>query len=243
MRSQVPVRPLRERDALTVEIEVQALAQKPLGQLAPQNVADLCALDEVAEIPHALRVRLKGFRDRMARAFGDILNGDPLNEEIEAFSRVPAEEVPYSLRSAWAEQVENPKRTEADKAAVRDLVDGWNAVDPKPFEMAPPRKAAQVPGRAPAEPGRTKTPRAAATPPVHRPVPVVDAARQSWIASIVVDRLFGTEGLLEEVLLTTIRHRARERYPDLQAHEIKSVLRDLEGRNRIRSSAGRWRSR
>jgi hypothetical protein len=237
---------------LTVEIEVQALASKPLGQLAPQNVADLCALEERPDLcTNNVRLKLKGFRDRMCRTFADLPVGGPWRDEIEAFAALDPAQVPGPLRTAFAEQLAHVKRPESDKAVLRPVLDQWATVEPAPFVLAAPTlrapKVTKVPEREPAE---TRGPRpardlqeASFTPPKHRPVPVVDAARLAWIERTVLERLRATDGLLEDVLLTVVKHRARERYADLQPHEIRDVLRALERTKRAVHSAGRWKAR
>lgn len=252
MRSQVPVRPLRGRDPLTVEIEVQALASKPLGQLAPQNVADLCALEERPDLcTNNVRLKLKGFRDRMARTLADLPIGGPWKDEIDAFAALDPAQVPAPLRAAFAEQLALVKRPEADKAVLRPLLERWDAVEPEPFVVAAPTlrtpKVTRVPEREPAEPRGPRVAREEREPafqaPKHRPVATVDRDRVAWIEKTVLERLRATDGLLEDVLLTVVKHRARERYPDLLAHEIKAVLRDLEGAKRAAHSASRWKAR
>lgn len=245
MRAQVPVRPLRGRDPLTVEIEVQSLAAKSLPLLAPQNVADLCALEVADGLTHGLGVRLKGFTDRMARALADLPNGTPFTDEVAAFAALPPGQVPEGLRAAFLAQGASPKRGEKEKAAVAALAALWDGMPAEVFVIAPAKRAPQA---LPVREARGAEPRArrepsAPRPPVHRPVATVDTARVAWIEQTVLGRVRSGEGLLEGVLLTTVRHRARERYPDLQNHEIKAALRALEQRGLLRSSAGRWRAR
>lgn len=252
MPPRVAVRRLRGADALTVEIETNTLATKPLGQLAVQNVADLFALHERDDLPGGLKVRLRGFPERLGRAIDDLPDGGVFDAFLDELGEVPAEHVPTTLRVVIAGQAENrgPKAV----ARVEALVASWDDTEPEAFDLAAPKRAQQLPegrrrkerlhkraaGVADDTPKRTRSPAAPRTP---RAVVPSDPARDAWIRQMVNERLAQAvdQGLLEAVLLAGVVHRARDRYPDLSKTDVKGVLRELERQGLARHSAGRWK--
>jgi hypothetical protein len=266
MRRQLPARTLRGSDALTLDIQMGDLVGKPLGQVALANVADLFALDEIEELPPRLRGKLRGYRDRMRRAIQDLPNGQSFQEFAEELSEVDAGRVPASLREAIAEEAERPSRTAAELKAVGDLVAGWSDNEPTPFDLsdqlaevkrAPEaRRREEARMRAPsgARTGGsvTRTPTATtrgsgsssssgAAKRTPKPKPQIDPAKVSWVEQVVLERLAGrSQGLLETVLIAGLKHRARERFPDLTQQEITKILKGMSEKGTVRFSARRW---
>lgn len=245
MRRHVPARRLRGADPVGVEIEVNGLAAKPLGQIAPENVADLFAISAKEELPPGLRVRLRGVDERLTRQVEDLPNGTPFLEWIEGLSEVPAENVPFTLRAVVAAEIEAPKRGIPERAAATELMERWSSVEPEPFAFALPKMIPKkmTAAAAPREAQRPKERRAVeARPERTRVVQEVDQDRVAWIRKIALERLLpaSERGLLEVVLFAGLQHRARELYPDMSAIEIRKVLEVLAERGDVRFSAGRW---
>lgn len=229
-----------------VEIEVNALSAKPLGQIAAENIADLFALEEVEDLPHGLRVRLKGFAERLARAVADMPNGVPFADWMADLGDVPAARVPTTLRVVIAAEADAVlRRGPAEREAAAALLAVWDQVPPEPFAIVPtrviPRKVAPAakhrPERSPRE-IRAREPSV----PRAKPIVAVDEDRVAWIRSVALDRLdpAGDRGLLEAVLLAGIQHRGAQKYPDLTGPEIRKVLEGLAEKGSVKHSASRW---
>lgn len=245
MRRSVPVRALRGADPVGVEIEVNGLAAKPLGQIAPENVADLFAISAKEDLPPGLRVRLRGVDERLTRQVEDLPNGSSFLEWIEGLSEVAPSRVPYTLRAVVAAEIEAPKRGPHEIAAASALMESWASVEPEPFAFAAPKTIPKkmTAAAAPREPQRPRERRAVeARPERTRVVVEVDKERVAWIRAVALERLqpASERGLLEAVLFAGLQHRARDLYPDLQAHEIRKVLEGMAERGDVKHSAGRW---
>lgn len=233
---------------MTVEIELNALSAKPIGQIACDNVADLFALEELDDLPTGLRVRLKGFRDRMGRAIRD-LRGAGFQAWLDALAEVPADRVPASLRDIVQAEADEPLRADGDRSRIAALGGAWAQVEPAPFTFAAPRKVQQLPVRGEPRERRARPTRApresggTARVPTPRPKPVGDPDQSAWIRQVALERLSGAmdQGLLEAVLIAGIKHRARDRYPTLSDLEVRAELRAMDGAGLVTHSAGRWK--
>lgn len=259
LRRRLPSQNLRGVDAVMLEILAGDLVEKPMGQVAPENVADLFALCDQPAAPGNLRRRLANYRQRIAIEIGDIPNGAEFQALVADWKRVSGERVPETLRSVWTEECQKPRRSAAERALAADLLAGWADLEPAPFIISAPKIA----------PGRPPVQRAAAAPPVERPTrhgsaaaaspatprvrtvsnPAVprtvapdDPEKRRWIREILFERLGAAtdKGLLESVLLAGIKHRARELYPNLQPSDVMNVLQIMSQRGEVRVSAGRW---
>ncbi|MCB9680864.1 MAG: hypothetical protein H6733_05270 [Alphaproteobacteria bacterium] len=248
----VPERQLRGKDPITVEIEVNALSAKPLGQLAPPNIADLYALTEVPDLATGLRVRLKGFHERIARAVSDLPSGEPFAAFCGAVGDVDPSRVPVSLRDVFEAESANPKRTDGDRAHIRDLQAVWEGAEPEPFEIGAPKRVVQLPTAGEPRERRYATPRGERAPRAERaPKPprvpparfVADPERAAWIRQVLLERLGRPTdaGLLETVLVAGVKHRGRDRYADMTPKEVTDELKALEREGKVKHSAGRWK--
>ena len=247
MRSGTAEKRLRGADPITLDVEAGSLSAKPLTQIHPANLADLFALHALDGLPASLDVRLRGFPDRIARAVADCPPGE-LHELLDGLDAVDPARVPPSLRVLLA--AESQRRTGADKVRLTGLVGTWEGTEPEAFEIGASRVARQLPeGPRRKEPVRGKQARAAAAErpagaPARAPraAPVdADPQRTAWVRQVVIERLASaSSGLLEPVLLASVRHRARGRHEDLTDKDILAVLRELERRGDLRLSARRW---
>lgn len=255
LRRRVPTQTLRGVDPITLEVLVGGLIDKPLGQVAPVNVADLCALAELGEEPPPnVRRRLAHYRQRISAEIADLPNGPELAAVVEEWKQVPAERIPVSLRQAWSGELEKPGRTWRELAILQDLVKAWEGTEPERFLIAAIPSTSKTPKRtvaAAAEPKeapprqvlRAERPakERAATPARREDTPE-DKIRTNWIREVCLERLANAtdNGLLETVLIAGVRHRAREMYPQLLPPQITAVLREMERAGVVRSTAGRW---
>lgn len=264
MRRQVPSQKLRGVDQVTLEVQIGDLIAKPLGQVNIENIADLMALAELDTAPPTISRRLAGYAERIARAVTDLPNGQQFADFAEDLSGVAAARVPMSLRAALVEERGRPSRTAAEVELLDGLLASWEGEEAIPFllsetaqvevKVAPEARrreearmrapaGARTAGsvtRTPAATGSTRKTGAKAkrTP---KPKPVVDPARAAWIRQIVLERLSGrSEGLQEAVLFAAIRHRAREKFPNLGVQEITKVLKEMSEQGTVRHSARRW---
>lgn len=233
---------------------MNALSAKPLGQLAPANVADLFAIDELEDLATTLRVRLKGFAERIGRAVGDLPNGEPFLTFANTIGELDDERVPESMRRMFEAEAGNTKRTPREQARIAELLAQWAETPPVPFEMAAPKAVHQLPtagkpthsgmrvrGGAGVSVKRTSSSEPKAK--VERaPKAVADPARQAWLRQVCRERLAGARdrGLQQVVLIAGVRHRARDRYPDLTPKEITDVLNDMAKTGEAKVSALRW---
>ena len=251
MASKVPERKLRGCDAITVEIELNMLATKPLSQLAPGNVADLIALESLEELAPNLRVRLKNFTERMVRSFQDLPSAD-FRGFVAALLELPAERVPERLRTVLASVAED-RRNDADAKAVSDAQLVWDEAPAEDFAFGGPSKIQQVVEaprrreRASGAPKRSGAGRSSAGPRAPKKAKPSGPGSEAvlWVQQTVHQRLAGagSAGLIEAVLLAGVVHRARNAFPKLQPADVRDVLRQMEGRGEVRSSAGRWFSK
>lgn len=243
-----------------LEIQIPDMVAKPLRQVALANVADLFALAERDDLSPVLRTKLKGYPERIRRALEDLPNGGEFEDFILDLESIPAWRIPVTLREALELIAKQPKRTsvEADRLnGVLDLIDQEVA---RAFEMgarAKPKVEKGAVAGAPRSPagGSTRSRAAAGTKRSStksssggskkstRKVVEVDPARAAWLRQTLLDRVQRAGNSLQEVVLIAgIRHRGREVYPDLQALEIRNMLKKLGEEGLVRHSAGRWSS-
>jgi len=248
VRERAPTRRLRGADPLTVEVELPALVQRPLHQLAGGTLADLLALCELEELAPAMKVRLRNYPERVNRALRDLPPGNPIAGILDELEPVEAEHVPATLRTAL--QGEAERRGGADGSAILELLGMWKDTDPSPFEFGSKRVATRklAEGRRRKEKlgvrqaGVAEAPKPRKAAPKKSAAAGVDPEQAMWIRQTVHERLSATAGagLLEPVLLAAVRHRARERFPSLVEPDIRKVLRQMSNQGEIRFSARRW---
>lgn len=269
LHRRVPAQELRGVEAVLLEVMTSDLIEKPIGQLAAENVADLFALAVCVDAPVGLQKRLPTFLKRIAAEVLDLPNGVEFLGALASFAGLPGSRVPDGLRDLWRVEGERPKRTAVERAAIEAALSAWEAEGADPFVIAKPappttrapigerpssrpvvRNLAMVePSFAPPRHGSAgaarpeRVPRAAAAP---RPRPTDDPSRNRWLDAVLTERLSAEgvleRGLAEVVLLGAVKHRARDVYPDLTPVQIRERLKALERGEppRVRFSAGRW---
>lgn len=257
LRRRVPTQVLRGVDAITLEILIGDLVEKPLGQVDPVNVADLFALYECPDVPVNARRRMSTYQGRISTEIADIPSGPELANAVEEWKAVPADRLPESLRQVFREEADKPKRSFRDRQLLLELIAQWDGIDAEAFvvskQMPPVAKVRAAPGETAAprvqklkssEPveasPRKRAPAAKAS--TAKAQPVEDPKRRAWVREVAYQRLAHApeQGLMEEVLVVGIKHRARERYPELLRPDILSVLREMAKHGQVRTSAGRW---
>lgn len=269
LHRRVPAQELRGVEAVLLEVMTSDLIEKPIGQLAAENVADLFALAVCADAPVGLQKRLPTFLKRIAAEVLDLPNGAEFLAALSTFASLPGARVPDGLRDLWRAEGERPKRTVAERGAIEAALAAWDAEPAEAFAIAkaPPITARTPLGARPAsrpvvrnlamvEPtfapprhgsaGAARPERASRAAPTPKPRPMDDPARNRWLDAVLLERL-SAEGVLERglaeiVLLGAVKHRAREVYPELTPVQIRERLRALERGEpaRVRFSAGRW---
>lgn len=257
MRIGVPVVNLRGLDLTSLEIQIQDMVSKPLGQIALVNVADLFALAEMTDLPARISKRLPGYTGNVARAMADVPNGASFQAVLEELSQIPAAQVPETFRAMLVAESLRVGRTETERIRLGELIEQWAATEPAVWRPAEAKAAAPRVMRAPmAEPAPERASRAVqaaeatvsaarqrASGAPAKAGPAVDLARVQWILDTTLERLAngGESGLAEAVVVAGITHRAKGRYDDLKPQEIRDALRELLKRGRARTSAGRWK--
>jgi hypothetical protein len=269
LHRRVPAQELRGVEAVLLEVMTSDLIEKPIGQLAPENVADLFALAVCPEAPVGLQKRLPTFLKRIAAEVLDLPNGVEFLGALATFAGLPGARVPDGLRDLWRVEGERPKRSAAERAAIEAALAGWASEAPEAFAIAkpaPPTVRAPIGARPASRPvvrnlamveptfapprhgsaGAARPERAARAPATPKPRPMDDPARNRWLDAVLLERL-SAEGVLERglaeiVLLGAVKHRARDVYPELTPVQIRERLRALEKGEppRVRFSAGRW---
>lgn len=247
MRRRVPVQNIRGSDPTLLEVQLQDLLRRPMSQLAMVNVLDLVALSETEGRPRSLERSLQLFVERITASIADLPMGPPWNEFLAELDAVEPERVPHRFREILAREAQREDR-DRDRPRVDALLAAWSAREPTPFELGKQRAnvmravATEIRPAAP-------SPRAAAA--RSRPAPAArrerfvsddDREKAAWITEVVLERVgsAGEKGLAEPVLVAGLRHRARDRYPNLTPAEIAAVLRSLRESGRVRYAAGRW---
>lgn len=248
-------RRLRGADPLTVEVEVPGLVNRPLSQVAAATLADLLALASHEGLKGKAAVRLRGYAERVARELHDVPSGAPLASWMDGFESLDPAEVPVALREIVAQEA--ARREGPEVARIRALLDVWGEVEPIEFVFGQPRVHARQltegrrrkepvkGGQARASAAEPAAPRRAAATRAPSPKPSSDPARASWVRQLVLERLRNASGggLLEPVLVAAVRHRSRDRYPELGDADVKEVLRGMSAQGEIKLSARRWSAR
>lgn len=236
MRRRVPVQNLRGSDPTLLEVQLQDLLGRPLGQLDPINLMDLLELAAHPDRPKSLHRKLAAFAERVAREVNDLPNGKSWEGFLDELDALPAERVPESFRAIMVSEAE---RDERERERVLALVEGWKGTPPLAFEFGTTKAKVTrtVPQPAKASKttkGKTKRTTKSATP--------ADPARAGVLRDLCLERLgqVSDSGLGEKVLIVGIRHRASEHLSHVLPHEISAVLKQLKEEGRVRYSAGRW---
>lgn len=245
MRRRVPVQNLRGSDLTLLEVQLQDLLRRPMGQIALANVLDVITLAETEGRPRSLERSLQLFVERIAANIADLPRGAPFEELLAELSEMEGDRVPHRFREILQQESE---RSDRDGERIGELLEKWAEKEPRPFELGQQRakvtRAVSV-----AQPAGDERPRRRvgsgsrpASTGRERVVTEDDRERQSWIAETVLERVAGAgeRGLGEQVLIAGVRHRARERYPTITPSEITTVLKALKESGRVRYSAGRW---
>jgi hypothetical protein len=252
----LPVQPLRGSDPTLLEIQLNDMVRRPLGQIAPVNIMDLVELAETQGRPAALDKALQTFVEGVGRQIADIPKGRSWDDYLTELEGLPGRQVPHRFR-----QMLELETTRDNRAAprVRALLERWNAEPPEPFALGltmakvirsvdvPPPKMGDGTG-APREKrsrARARTEGGERGPIVRsapRPKVIRDIDRFTYIQEQLLERLArATEhGLAEAVLVAGVRHAAKESYPDLTPVEVTGILRQMRDGHVVRYSAGRW---
>ncbi len=248
MNRRVPVQNLRGSDPTLLEVQLQNLLRRPMGQMALLNALDLVALSEVDDVPRSIRGELGRFVERCAKEVTE-QPAATFAALLDELDEVPPERVPDTFRGWIAREAERDGR---DARRIRGLVDRWAAVPAEPFVIG--ERSARV------ERGETAGRRGAATRERTRAqartrarspaAPRLDvgggasAEARALIESIAMERLHRAtdKGLAEPVLVAGIRHRAKGQGVDVTPADVTRALQGLKAAGRVRHSAGRWMS-
>lgn len=247
MRRRVPVQNIRGSDPTLLEVQLQDLLRRPMSQLAMINVLDLIALSETEGRPRSLERSLQLFVDRIAASMADLPAGPPWQDFLAEIDGIEPSRVPHRFREMLSREAQREDR-DRDRARVDALLASWAGQEPVPFELGKERarvlRAAPSETQTPTRATRTPTTRSRPAQPARRERLISDEDREkaAWISEVVIERVAsaGERGLSEQVLLAGLRHRARDRYPNLSPSEIQAVLKNLRDAGRVRYSAGRW---
>ncbi len=257
VRKGVSVQKIRGKDPMTLELLASELLGRAMGAIAPGNVADLMALSEAEDAPAALKAPLRRFTQRVQVELGDLPGGNPVVEFLKGLRAHGLENTPMSLRDLLAAEAERHSRSPGDRAAIQSFLDDVAEVHPVSFTVGSEGSSPRVQVVATRErtsPSSPRTRRAAGTGSSRASTgstarkkttstKTVDPERQAWVRDTCLERLAATKGpgLRETVLIAGIKHRARERYPKLDATEVRSALKELANMGQAEVSAGRWR--
>lgn len=258
MQRRVPVQQLRGSDATLLEVQVQPLVRRPMGQLAPENVLDLLALAESDEKPRSLTRQLEQFVERCSREIVD-MPGTSFADMLAELAPIDAERVPASFRAWIAAEQDKPDR---DPKLIADQVAAWEGTEPAPFPIGDRQaKVQRAAGKGKASASRTasrtrsasrgtggssSTSSSKSTSAPRLDVGVADdPEKNAVLEKILMERLSGatSTGLAETVLIAGCRHRAKaEGYASVTPKEVTSALKGLKTVGRVSYSAGRWAS-
>jgi hypothetical protein len=248
---------LREMTASEVGVEALELLDKHVERIAPECVADLFALSELA-LPGHTGEALHNFVRRASRELGD-LSPAGRNVFLVDIGELPPQRVPANLRAVLgripggaqllthiapttpevvklpeplpvAQQPRTGRITTPEVAAARRKV-------------APTREEREERAREEARPARARAERAM------RPVKprLEDDPRYAWLREQLLGRLsefaYRDRGLLEAVIVSSIRAaavRAESPWPTLTQEDVRATLRALSRDGRVVSRSGRW---
>jgi hypothetical protein len=251
----LPVQPLRGSDPTLLEIQLNDMVRRPLGQIAPVNIMDLVELAGTEGRPPSLDRALQAFVEGVGRQVADIPKGRSWDEYLDEIEELPGRCVPHRFREMLALETTRDNRA-ADR--VRGLLERWSAEAPEPFALglttARVTRSVEVPApmrgdgtgapreRKPRPPRASGTERKPTSRPPPRPKVIADIDRFTFVQEQLVERLARAteQGLAEAVLIAGVRHAAKESYPDLTPVEITGILRQMRDGHVVRYSAGRW---
>jgi len=252
----LPVQPLRGSDPTLLEIQLNDMVRRPLGQISPVNIMDLVELAGTEGRPMSLDKALQTFVEGVGRQVADIPKGRSWDEYLDEIEELPGRHVPHRFREMLALETTRDNRA---APRVNALLERWNAEPPEPFALgltaAKVTRSVEIPAPrlgdgtgAPREKARRARQRAegGARKPSVRAAPrtkvISDIDRFTYIQEQLVERLArATEhGLAEAVLIAGVRHAAKETYPDLTPVEVTGILRQMRDVHVVRYSAGRW---
>jgi hypothetical protein len=231
-----------------VSFTLHDIAGKPLDQLWLNNLLDVFALSEREDLDRQLREATDLFVGRIARAMADLPSGGAWTRFVERLAGVSPEAVPASFRAAFAVEV-------ARREVSEEVSGTWDGQEASAFEFGESaggrhlevaNSPVSIDGRRAVgrssveEPKKAKAPKKKAAPRAKKPDP--DPAQTKLVRNITLERLdeAGEKGLIEAVLVATVKSRAKESYPNLLPHQILAVLRGMKDSGRVRNSAGRW---
>jgi hypothetical protein len=260
--ARIAAQQLRGCDPITLEIQTGDLVDKPLGQIALANVADLFALSELDDLPATMRRRMEGYRQRLTIEISDLPNGEAFSGFVTEMMELSPERLPGSLRTVMLAEGERGSRTTQETSLVGTLEGHWADAEPMDFQIkqdetpevivGPAQGTRETFGRPGGKGGRGEPPAARTRKPraktekvakakVPKP-PEVAPERADWVRRVLLERLSGSsdKGLLEVVLVAGARHRAREEHSNLTPREVLLVLKALEKQGIVRHSARRW---
>lgn len=254
MNRRVPEQNLRGSDATLLDVQLQNLLRRPMGQLAILNVLDLLALSELEEAPKSIQTQLKGFVERTSTEVSE-LPPNGFSDLLDEVAEVDAERVPTTFRDWLGRESDRPGR---DAGRIGELLQGWSDVEPEPFALgeraakvergaAAGRRGAAKDSRARARSAtRSASGRSRSTSAPRRNVGTnTSPEKRAVIEKICMERLNRAtdSGLSEMVLVAGVRHRAKdEGFEDVSPAEVTAALRGLKDTSRVRYSAGRWMS-
>jgi len=230
---------LRGSDPTRLEIQVQDLLRRPVGQLAPANLMDLLALAEHPEPPAAIQGDLAKFVVRVKKEVSDLPSGGSWDTFVKEISVLAPEDVPAGFRSMIDEQ---KMRDDRDSGQIDGLLEKWSGTEPVPFSVG--EKAPEIVKAKATRAPRKTTRKASAGAGRARPSAITDEDRIRLVTDLCMERLANASdsGLKELVLVAGVRHRAKEQYPNVTPNEVTSILKTLKATGRVRYSAGRWSS-
>ena len=247
MRRRIPVQDLRGSNLTLLEVQLQDLLLRPMGQLAPENVLDLLALAESPERPKSLASSLDQFVERCSKEVADLPSGSSFEEFLDEFQSVPGQRVPNVFRGWLTREAD---RDDRDEARIQGVIEVWSGAAPEPFQFG--ENEAQIERSASSsrsqaarsKPATTRRSSAANRRAVPKPESNEDsAAKRGAISRLCLERLGSSseKGLAEPVLVAGIRHRCKSLgLGAVSPAEVTSVLRQLKTEERVRYSAGRW---
>jgi hypothetical protein len=232
---------LRGSDPTRLEIQVQDLLRRPVGQIAPTNLMDLFALAEYPTPPSTIQDALAKFVVRAKKEVADLPSGPSWNAFVKEIAEIDASQVPNGFRDLIVEQKTHDDR---DSEPLEALLDAWTPVTPTAFEMGEDEPAIEHAKTAKTPKKKTTTRRGSLGAGRARPSAVTDENRVRLISELCMERLANASdsGLKELVLVAGVRHRAKANYPNVTPNEVTTVLKGLKASGRVRYSAGRWSS-
>jgi hypothetical protein len=246
MSRRVPYQQLRGSDPATVEVMVQDMLRRPMGQLEPRNLLDLVAISEL-EQPLSFRTALNELVKRTKQEIRDLPNGQVWRAWLAEFEPLEPRHIPLTFRQMLIAETE---RQERETERLKELLEDWALEEPEPFQFATsgPRPKVTTIQAVDAEPEPVRPAAAArsagpkAAPARRSELSQMDDTLRMTIREVCLDRIRQSteKGLGEQVLVAGVRHRLREKYPKLTPQQVVAVLKELKEDGVLRGSAGRW---